>query len=242
MGAARADEQPERQRTERPERPERQERTERPERPGAEQWVPRGAGTGLDDLRRAAEGCRGCELYEDATQVVFSSGSPTARMMLVGEQPGDQEDRQGVPFVGPAGKLLQKALREAEIHPGNVYLTNAVKHFRFAQQGPGKRRIHKTPDLVHMVACAPWLEAELALVDPDVVVCLGSVAAKSLLGKDFKVTKERGVVIERELVHGPMSFVATVHPSAILRRKGADRATDFGAFVADLRVAREAAG
>jgi DNA polymerase len=228
MGAAEAEEQPARQ------------RAERPERPGAEKWVPRGAGVGIDDLRRAAEGCRGCELYEDAIQVVFSSGSPSARMMLVGEQPGDQEDRQGVPFVGPAGKLLQKALREAEIHPETVYLTNSVKHFRFAQEGPGKRRIHKTPDLAHMVACAPWLDAELALVDPDVVVCLGSVAAKSLLGKDFKVTKERGVVIERELANGPMTFVATVHPSAILRRKGADRDTDFGAFVADLRVAREA--
>lgn len=212
------------------------------ERPGAQEWVPTGPRTTLDDLRRAANGCRGCELYQDATQVVFSTGTARARLMMVGEQPGDFEDRKGQPFVGPAGRLLDKAVREAEIKPEDVYLTNAVKHFRFSMQAPGKRRIHRTPDLAHMVACEPWLDAELRLVDPDVVVCLGAVAAKTLLGRDFRVTQQRGEVLERDTAHGPMTFVATVHPSAILRRRGSDRDVDFAGLVADLVVARDAVG
>src|SRR5918999_1243179 len=129
-------------------------------------WVPDGAD--IAELRAAAVDCRGCELWEPATQVVFSAGNPRARLALVGEQPGDEEDRRGIPFVGPAGRLLQRALDEAGIDRGDVYVTNAVKHFRFTSTGPGKRRIHATPDRAHLEACKPWLVAEMRLVDPDV--------------------------------------------------------------------------
>jgi DNA polymerase len=203
-----------------------------PHRPGAKEWVPKGAG--VDDLRKAAPACRGCELWEPATQVVFSAGSPNARVALVGEQPGDQEDRQGVPFVGPAGRLLQQALDEAGIERGDVYVTNAVKHFRFTQSAPGKRRIHQTPDRVHVEACRPWFVAEMTAVDPDLVVCLGATAAKAILGPSFRVTKQRGEVIERETSLGLRRFVATVHPSSILRSD--DRDTAYAAFLADLHV------
>ncbi|MFP5346426.1 MAG: UdgX family uracil-DNA binding protein, partial [Actinomycetes bacterium] len=189
----------------------------RPERPGAQQWVPDLDDADIEDLRHAAVGCRGCELWEAATQVVFSAGPPSARMVLVGEQPGDREDREGVPFVGPAGRLLSQALEDAGIDRDIVYVTNAVKHFRFRQAAPGKRRIHQTPDLAQMTACKPWLDAELALVAPQVVVCLGATAAKSLLGRDFRVTKQRGEVLIRETAVGPTRLVATVHPSSILR-------------------------
>ncbi|MGH8894337.1 MAG: UdgX family uracil-DNA binding protein [Actinomycetes bacterium] len=201
----------------------------------AADFVPEGAD--LDGLRTAAAGCRGCELWEDATQTVFSAGSPTARLALIGEQPGDQEDRQGVPFVGPAGRLLQRAVDEAGIERGEVYVGNAVKHFRFTQSAPGKRRMHKTPELAHIEACKPWLTAELRLVDPEVIVCLGATAARALLGPSVRVTKDRGAVIERETSLGTRRFVVTTHPSAVLRVPDAERDAAYAALVADLRLA-----
>jgi DNA polymerase len=208
------------------------------ERPGAQAFVPPEAT--IEELRGAATACRGCELWEPASRVVFSAGSPEARIALVGEQPGDQEDRQGIPFVGPAGRLLQQALDEVGIERTDVYVTNVVKHFRFTQSAPGKRRIHQTPDRVHVEACRPWFVAEMAIVDPDVVVCLGATAAKALLGPSFRVTQQRGQVIERETTKGVRRFVATVHPSSILRSD--DRDTAYAAFVADLQVVAGAAG
>jgi len=202
----------------------------------AADFVP--SGSDLDGLRTAAAGCQGCELWEPASQTVFSAGSPTARMALVGEQPGDQEDRQGIPFVGPAGRLLQRALDEAGVERSDVYVSNAVKHFRFTQSAPGKRRIHQTPDRVHVEACKPWLVAELRLVDPSVVVALGATAIRSLLGTALKVTKDRGQVIERETSLGVRRFVVTTHPSAVLRAD--DRDAALADLVADLTVARSA--
>jgi len=200
-------------------------------------WVPSGAG--LDQLRTAAAGCQGCELHEDATQTVFSSGSATARLAFVGEQPGDAEDRAGAPFVGPAGRLLDRALVEAGIDRADCYVTNAVKHFRF--KATPTRRLHQTPDLVHLTACRPWLTAELALVDPEVVVCLGATAAKTLLGADFRVTRQRGMLFPRTarvadaaLVQGGW-LMATIHPSAVLRADDGEAA--FAGLVADLRTA-----
>lgn len=206
--------------------------------PGAERWVPDGAG--LPRLREAVQGCRGCDLWEGASQAVFSKGRPTARVVLVGEQPGDQEDRQGEPFVGPAGKLLDRALAEAGIDRDTAYVTNVVKHFRFTQERPGARRIHQTPDLAHMTACRPWLDAELGVVDPEVVVCLGATAAKALISRSFKVTQDRGVLIPRVgRADEPVDvqsgwFLATVHPSAVLRADDRDGA--LAGLVADLRV------
>jgi uracil-DNA glycosylase len=182
--------------------------------------------------------CRGCELWKPATQVVFSAGNPKAPLALVGEQPGDVEDRKGIPFVGPAGQLLQDALREAEIPTNDVYITNAVKHFRFTERG--KRRIHATPQVTHIKACRPWLEAELTLVDPELIVCLGAVAAKSLLGTTFRVTQQRGQVLELATPIGVRRVLATVHPSAVLRAAGDDRSAAFAGLVADLRTAMTA--
>jgi DNA polymerase len=182
----------------------------------------------------AAADCQGCELYGPATQTVFSAGSALARVVLVGEQPGDMEDRQGVPFVGPAGQLLDRALADAGIDRAQAYVTNAVKHFRFRETG--RRRLHQTPDLTHMTACRPWLDAELALVEPDVLVCLGATAAKALFGPDFRVTRQRGQLFARAGSTGWM--LATYHPSAVLRAD--DRAAAFSALVADLRVAAAA--
>jgi len=201
----------------------------------AAEFVPPGAD--LEQLRAAAAGCRGCELWEDATQTVFSAGSPRARLAMVGEQPGDQEDRQGLPFVGPAGRLLQKAVDDAGLDRGDVYVSNAVKHFRFTQAGPGKRRIHQTPELRHITACKPWLAAELRVVDPSVIVALGATAAKALLGPSVRVTKDRGVVMERETSLGLRRFVVTTHPSAVLRVPDDKRDEAYVALVADLRVA-----
>jgi uracil-DNA glycosylase family protein len=206
------------------------------ERAGAGRWVPEHAS--IEALRAAAADCHGCELWEGATQTVFSAGSAAARVALVGEQPGDQEDRRGIPFVGPAGRLLQQALDEVGIDRGAVYVTNAVKHFRFTQSGPGKRRIHQTPDRVHVEACRPWLAAELVQVDPEVVVCLGATAAKALLGPGFRVTRERGELLTRTTSLGEKQFLATVHPSAVLRAPDRDEA--YGAFRADLAVVAEA--
>jgi uracil-DNA glycosylase len=205
---------------------------DRPERPGAQEWVPEGAD--VEALREAAPRCRGCELWEPATQVVFSAGDVHAKVVLVGEQPGDVEDREGIPFVGPAGRLLQRALDEAGVDRSSVYVTNAVKHFRFTPRG--NRRIHATPELAHIVACKPWLVAEMRAVHPEVVVVLGATAAKSLLGNDFRVTKHRGEVIRRETSIGTTAFVPTVHPSSVLRAPDDQRDEAYGSLVADLRV------
>jgi len=209
--------------------------TSKPDRPGAQQWVP--ADADVDALRAAAHDCRGCELWEPATQVVFSAGDAHGRLALVGEQPGDQEDRRGVPFVGPAGRLLQKAVEEAGIDRASTYVTNAVKHFRFTQSAPGNRRIHASPEVAHITACRPWLAAELAQVDPEVVVCLGATAAKALLPKDFRVTKHRGQLFRLPTSRGEKTFMGTIHPSAVLRVPEAERQAAYDALVADLRTA-----
>jgi uracil-DNA glycosylase len=199
-------------------------------------WVPEHAD--IEELKRAAEDCRGCELWKPATQVVFSAGNPRAPLALVGEQPGDVEDRQGIPFVGPAGRLLQDALDEAGVPRKDVYVTNAVKHFRFTERG--KRRIHATPQVTHIKACRPWLEAELTRVDPTLIVCLGAVAARSLLGTTFRVTQQRGQVLELDTPIGLRRVLATVHPSSVLRATAEDRKEAFAGLVADLRTAKAA--
>jgi DNA polymerase len=199
----------------------------------AEPFVPDGAG--LDELRKAAAGCRGCPLHRDATRTVFGAGNPHARVMLVGEQPGDQEDRQGKPFVGPAGKLLDRALAEAGIDPAQAYVTNAVKHFKFTRAEPKKRRIHKAPSLREMTACGPWLAAELAVVEPELIVVLGATAGKALLGSSFRVTEVRGTVLEREIHGRKERLVPTAHPSSVLRSE--DRESAFRGLVSDLRTA-----
>ncbi|WP_101785539.1 UdgX family uracil-DNA binding protein [Nonomuraea indica] len=187
----------------------------------------------LDALRDAAAGCRGCDLYRNATATVFGEGPPGARFLLVGEQPGDQEDRQGAPFVGPAGRVLDRALAEAGIKRDEVYVTNAVKHFSFTLRG--KRRIHQKPTAAEIDACRPWLTAELAVVEPEVVVVLGATAARSVLGPGFRVTKERGVPVPL----GGRLAVATIHPSAVLRAP--DRDATYAGFLADLQVAARTA-
>lgn len=166
----------------------------------------------LGALREASKGCRGCDLYEHATQTVFGEGQSSADLVLVGEVPGDYEDRQGRPFVGPAGRLLDQALTAAGIDRREVYLTNAVKHFKWVPRG--KRRIHQTPNAREISACKPWLEAELAALRPKAVVALGATAAQSLLGNQFRVTKQRGQVMRSQLAP---HIMATVHPSSILR-------------------------
>jgi DNA polymerase len=204
-------------------------------RPGAQGWVPESGD--VTALREAAPSCRGCELWADATQVVFSEGPDDAGLMLVGEQPGDREDREGEPFVGPAGRVLADALEAAGLDPEAVYVTNAVKHFRFEQRG--KRRLHKSPDVAHVRACLPWLEAEVAAVRPRVVVALGATAARAVLGRAVRIGAERGHVLEGP--DGGPAVVVTTHPSALLRlrdRGGWDEA--FDALVADLRAAAAA--
>lgn len=188
---------------------------------------------GLDELAAAASGCRGCELFGPATQTVFGSGPPRARAVLVGEQPGDVEDRRGEPFVGPAGRLLDQALVDAGLDRSSIYVTNAVKHFRFTERG--KRRLHQSPDAGHITACRPWLTAELAATDPELIVALGAVAGRALLGPSFRVTKQRGVLLPQ--ASGP-PVLATFHPSAVLRAD--DRDAAFADLVADLSVAASA--
>jgi uracil-DNA glycosylase family protein len=195
--------------------------------PGADRWVPDAGG--LEQLAAALPDCRGCDLYQEADQAVPGEGPAAARMVLVGEQPGDVEDKEGRIFVGPAGRLLDKALAEAGIDRSDVYLTNAVKHFRFRREG--KRRIHKTPGVGHIVACGPWLTAEFSIVSPEVVVILGATAARAVLGPGFKVTEHRGEALE--LPDGTPAM-ATVHPSSVVRSR--DYRRDFGLFVADLRA------
>jgi uracil-DNA glycosylase len=202
-------------------------------------------GVGLEGLRTAAAGCRACELWEPATQTVFGEGPETARIVFVGEQPGDQEDRKGEPFVGPAGRLLDRALVDAGIDRRDAYVTNAVKHFRFTVKG--KRRIHQTPGPEHMRACRPWLESELAVLQPEVVVCLGATAAKTLISPSFRITQERGRLLpwtppgldavddEEDSPH-QMWMLATTHPSAVLRVPDDKRGPAYDELVADLTV------
>jgi uracil-DNA glycosylase family protein len=189
----------------------------------------------LASLRRAAAGCTACPLYRTGTQTVFGEGARRSEVMLVGEQPGDREDVEGRPFVGPAGRLLDEALEEAGIDRGTAYVTNVVKHFKW--QPRGKRRIHQKPNAGEIAACRPWLDAELAVVQPRALVLLGATAAQALLGRSFRVTQQRGNPVESELA--PL-VTATVHPSSILRARDEDRSTERAAFVADLkRVAEE---
>ncbi|MER6386231.1 UdgX family uracil-DNA binding protein [Streptomyces sp. NPDC001250] len=209
-----------------------------------------GRRAGLPGLRKAAAQCRGCPLYRDATQTVFGEGDTTARVLLIGEQPGDQEDRQGRPFVGPAGKVLRRALADAGIDPERVYVTNAVKHFKFTLPEGRKRRIHKAPTLREMTACRPWLRAELRVVAPQVVVALGGTAGKALLGSAFRVSEQRGALLPWPgLVgsgedgdgaggaeQGITALVATIHPSAVLRADDADRTRVYDGLVEDLRI------
>jgi uracil-DNA glycosylase len=212
------------------------------ERPGAQEWVPPGGD--VEELRGAAEECRGCELWRDATQVVFSRGRAGATLMLVGEQPGDREDLEGEPFVGPAGRLLAEAVDAAGIPREQVYVTNAVKHFRFERRG--KRRIHEKPSVAHIVACRPWLEAEFDAVAPSVVVALGATAARSVLDRTVRIGEVRGKVLPPDVAAGasalPAPTLVTTHPSALLRiEDAADRAAAFEALVDDLRTAADAA-
>jgi uracil-DNA glycosylase family protein len=196
----------------------------------AEPFVPKT--TSLKVLRAAVQKCRGCDLYKRATQAVFGTGPASARVLFVGEQPGDQEDQLGEPFVGPAGAMLDKALADAGIPRDDAYLTNAVKHFSWEPRG--KRRIHKKPRVSEMKACRPWLDAELRAVRPEVLVCLGAVAAQSVLGSQFKLMQNRGNVVT-----GPAGarVVATIHPSAVLRAPDAEgRRAAYEMFVADLKV------
>jgi len=185
----------------------------------------------MKSLREAAAGCRGCDLYKYATQTVFGEGSVRAKVMFIGEQPGDSEDREGHPFVGPAGKLLRKALTEAGLDPKKVYITNAVKHFKFIVRG--KKRIHNKPKVIEIRACEPWLESELKLVRPEIVVTLGATASQALLGSSFRLTKHRGKILSSALAP---RLLATLHPSAILRSPDSKtRHREMGKFIADLK-------
>ena len=186
----------------------------------------------LDALRAEAGDCRACDLWKTGTQVVFGEGPAGANAMFVGEQPGDQEDKAGRPFVGPAGKLFDKALADAGIDRQQVYVTNVVKHFKWV--GRGQRRIHQKPNWSEVDACRPWLEGELAAVEPRVLVCLGATAAQALLGRHFRVTRERGKPVESDLAE---HVLATIHPSAILRGDPESREQEYAAFVRDLKVA-----
>lgn len=209
----------------------------------AQEFIPENAYT-LDELKASAPLCKGCELYQDATQVVFSRGDAQARMVFVGEQPGDIEDQRGLPFVGPAGHLLRQAVDQAGLDPAHIYLTNVVKHFRFELRG--KRRVHKTPDRVHIEACRPWLVSEFALLRQEVVVLLGATAAKALIGPSFRVMQQRGQLMRwpaaaqrpEEFPTAEAKLVATIHPSAVLRADNQDVA--FDSLVADLRVVARA--
>lgn len=191
-------------------------------------WVPQTRN--LAELRKAAPGCRGCALYEHATQVVFGEGPRNANVVMVGETPGNDEDIAGHPFVGPAGKLLNKAMTEAGIDRTKVYVTNAVKHFKFTERG--KRRIHAKPSGTEISACRPWLEAELAAIHPDLIVCLGATAAQTLMGRDFRITAERGVFFPHRWAK---ELVSTVHPSAILRAPHRQQ-QEYELFVKDMHT------
>jgi uracil-DNA glycosylase len=198
------------------------------QRTSAAPWVP--VTHSLAELRAAAPACRGCDLYARATQVVFGEGPQDANVVMVGEQPGDEEDQRGHPFVGPSGRLLSKAMDEAGLDRKKIYVTNAVKHFKFVERG--KRRIHAKPNGIEISACRPWLEAELTSIEPELVVCLGATAAQSLMGRDFRITASRGKFFPHQWAK---ELFATVHPSAILRVP--DRyEEEFKMFVHDLRL------
>ena len=185
----------------------------------------------LATLHQAAQGCRGCDLWMRGTQTVFGEGKPSAGIMMVGEQPGNDEDLQGRPFVGPAGKILDRALGAAGIDREDVYVTNAVKHFKWEPRG--KRRIHKKPNAMQIAACRPWLDEEIRAVRPKVIVCLGATAAQALLGRNFRVTQARGKVIST----GAIPIIATVHPSSILRAADEEsRHREMALLIDDLRV------
>ena len=186
----------------------------------------------LTKARAASKGCRGCHLFKLGTQTVFGEGPSTARVVVVGEQPGDAEDKAGRPFVGPSGKLLDRAFDAAGIDRDEIYVTNAVKHFKWAKDATSTRRIHKTPNAGEIRACFPWLQTELALIKPDVIICLGATAAKALLGRTFSVMKTRGTAVESEWA--PAVF-ATVHPSAVLRAPKDERVRAERMFTADIR-------
>jgi uracil-DNA glycosylase len=190
----------------------------------------------LDELRKAAKACQDCPLWANATQTVFGAGDPHARVMLVGEQPGDEEDKKGLPFVGPAGRLLDRALEAAGVQREGLYVTNAVKHFKW--QARGKRRLHKTPAQREIDACHQWLEGEIGTVKPHVIVALGATAAKAVIGKDFKVSMQRGQFVESALA--PYVF-ATFHPSALLRLQDEEeKERAFEQLVKDLKLINKA--
>src|ERR1700712_2861723 len=207
--------------------------------PGAAQWVRRGAS--ITELAQALPECRGCDLAQNGSNPVFGAGPPDARVVIVGEQPGDIEERRGQPFVGPAGKLLDRALEAAGIDRETVWVTNSVLHFKFTQSAPGKRRIHQTPDAHEVAACKPWLQAQLNRIRPSLVILLGATAAKSLLGASFRVTKQRGALMPGPPGSGAQ-LIATIHPSAVLRGDEAQRQEMFDGLVADLRVAASVLG
>lgn len=184
-------------------------------------------------LRALAAGCRACELWARATQTVFGDGSPSARLLIVGEQPGNREDLEGAPFVGPAGRLLDRALVEAGIDRDDVYVTNVVKHFKWRRAPSGKRRIHQTPDRAEVEACYPWLRAEVERVRPELIMCLGATAAQAVLGSGFRVTRQHGEVLPSDL--GPA--LGTIHPSAVLRAPDASRDAMLDQLIGDLKVA-----
>jgi DNA polymerase len=198
----------------------------------ADPWIPQHPT--LPVLRTAVQSCQGCDLYLHATQAVFGEGPRKAQILMIGEQPGNDEDLQGHPFVGPAGKILDRALTDASIDRTQVYLTNAVKHFKFEERG--KRRIHKKPNGGEIMACRPWLEAEVHLIRPKVIVCLGATASQTVLGKTFRLTKERGVPLPHPWAS---NAVATIHPSAILRVPDeTERHAEYARFVKDLGSVR----
>jgi uracil-DNA glycosylase family protein len=213
---------------------------------GAQQWVPETSD--VQTLREAVQQCHGCDLYRHATQAVFSQGRADAPVVIIGEQPGDAEDKEGLPFVGPAGRLLTKALQEVGIATDQAYITNAVKHFKFTQRGP--RRIHQKASAGEITACRPWLAAEFALLTPRVVVALGATAAQALAGSSFRVTRSRGQLLpwpesarhpeDFPELDPPAQFLATLHPSAILRADDRDQA--YEAFKADIAVVASALG
>lgn len=184
-------------------------------------------------LRELATGCRACELWARATQTVFGDGPTDARLLVVGEQPGNSEDIEGTPFVGSAGQLLDRALVDAGIDRSEVYVTNVVKHFKWRRARTGKKRIHDKPDRAEVEACKPWLEAEVARIRPELIVCLGATAAQALLGRQFRVTREHGEVLDSDLG----SVLATIHPSAVLRAPDDVRDETYDGLVADLRAA-----
>ena len=199
----------------------------------------------IDSLRSAAASCQGCGLYRHATQTVFGDGPGDAKLLVVGEQPGDKEDTAGEPFVGPAGSLLGRALTEAGIDRRAAYVTNAVKHFKFVPPERGKRRIHQKPSRTEVVACRPWLVAEVNTLRPDLVLCLGATAAQAVLGTSFRITRQRGQLLEWDAdeageIPDPPAVLATTHPASVLRARDEDRKRAYAELVDDLRVAAQA--